>query len=316
MKLLVYSLLLSVLSLLIKTQIKDYSLDEDDDFIKDYENFNINYNKIKERQNKIDYVWNKPITQNKLNQREIEDQYFQEKNINSEKYNLEELAKQARDNPNADEAVFSQFKPNRNSFGGHPGMNMDRVINKNFNNHKSQINIDELNRINGVKLGWFNTILNLFNYQIYGYSISEYFLCFMIVSFLYFHFVGKTFNDKYAQAWYDANRNYFESKFNRLGVKPEIESIKNNTDLIKDANNLYKYHVEDYLNINTLTAILEFKNKQNTAALVSGIFVTITDKIYYKVNIKPVEPSPCVFCIGRKSEIKSITSSYKDIVSI
>ena len=72
-------MLLSYLSLLINSQIKDYSLDEDDDLIKDYENFNIHYNTIKERQNRMDDVWNKPINQNKINQREIEDKYFQEK---------------------------------------------------------------------------------------------------------------------------------------------------------------------------------------------------------------------------------------------
>lgn len=201
---------------------------------------------------------------------------------------------------------------------GHPGMNMERKI-YNRNQHKGlNPNINNVHNNAGTTVVTSNSfwVWNILNYSIFGFTVSEIFLGFMLISFCYFHFIGKTFNDKYASVWYEANSQYFESKFSRLGVKPEVEPIKNNTELIKDAYNIYKYYAEDYKGIIlTITAILEFRNKQSTASLISGLVFKIVDKIYYRVSIQPIEPVPNVFCICKKSEKKEMLNGYKELVS-
>ena len=197
---------------------------------------------------------------------------------------------------------------------GHPGQNPGNIIH-NTNKFANKNNFQQ-NLINTDTNSSSNFIWSILNFRILWFSLSEYTLGFMIISYLYFNFIGKTFNDKYATIWFDANSQYFESKFERLGVKPEVETIKNNTEMIKEAYNVYKYYAEKYANIENVTAILEFRRFQSTTSLVSSLFFNITDKVYYKVSISPQEKVPNVFCICRKSDKKNLLKSYSDIVRI
>jgi hypothetical protein len=194
---------------------------------------------------------------------------------------------------------------------GHPGMNMDSVIShRQFTGAKDN------------KFQNFNTqtntgysIFQIINVSLFGYSLSEYFFAFMICLVGYFYIFSKSFNDKYATAWFDSNKTYFD-RFSRICVKPDSETIKNTTPMIKDAYNIYRYYVEEYKAIKWLTAILEFKVKQDTSSFVSGFLFTIQDKIYYRVGLNPVDPVPNVFCICKKTENQYVKKSYKDIVSV
>lgn len=193
---------------------------------------------------------------------------------------------------------------------GHPGMNMDSVItHKQFSNHKEN-KFNNFNYNNNNNYSYFQMI----NFSIFGFTLSEYLFAIMIVLFSYFYLFSKTFNDKYATAWYDANRNYLD-RFARICVKPEDENIKNNTPLMKDTYNVYRYYVEEYKSIKSMTSILEFKVRQDTSSLISGLFFAISDKIYYRITINPVDPVPNIIVLCKKSETESIRRSYKDVVS-
>lgn len=193
---------------------------------------------------------------------------------------------------------------------GHPGMNMDSVIShrqfagardNKFQNFNTQTNT-----------GY--SIFQIINVSFFGYSLSEYLFAFMVCLIGYFYIFSKSFNDKYATAWFDSNKTYFD-RFSRICVKPDTETIKNTTPMIKDAYNIFRYYVEEYKSIKWLTAILEFKVKQDTSSFVSGFLFTIQDKIYYRVGLNPVDPVPNVFCICKKTENQYVKKSYKDIVS-
>lgn len=195
---------------------------------------------------------------------------------------------------------------------GHPGMNMDSVIShRQFTGHKDGT---RLNNFSSTNVPSSYSFFQMINISIFGYTLSEYFFVIMIIMFSYFYIFGKTFNDKYANAWYEANQIYF-SKFARVSMKPEIESLKNNTQMLKDAYNIYRYYAEEYKSIKWMTAIIEFKIRQDSSSLISGLVFNIKDKIYYRAAIAPIDPVPNVFCICKKSEFEGIKKSYKDIVS-
>jgi hypothetical protein len=204
---------------------------------------------------------------------------------------------------------------------GHPGMNTNNIYNLNsqftkFGKEKRQQNVNNEYFNNYKKSNSNNpSYLSYINISIFGYTLYEYFVLIMIVIFAYFYFFSATFNDKFATNWYDANKIYFD-RFNRVSVKPDIENIKNNTPMIKDAYNIYRYYSEEYQNIKWFSLILDFKNKQDTSSLISGMFMNVSDMIYYRVAINPIEPVPNVFCICNKNNLDTIKKSHEDVVII
>lgn len=192
---------------------------------------------------------------------------------------------------------------------GHPGLNKNNnaYYNNNYNKYYS-----EYKEVSNNKRNVFWTLMNT---KILWFTLSEYFLIFIVLSYLYFYIIGRTFNDKYATLWYEANRQYFESKFEMLGVKPQYENIKNNTELIKDAYNVYRYYVEKHQSIDSITVILEFKRLQSTISLVNSLLFSISDKVYYKVTITPIELIPNIFCICKRKDKNNILKRYDDLVN-
>ena len=241
-------------------------------------------------------------------------------NVNYDELNLDRnefVDHSILDNPDLNDPVFNQKKYGGNKRQipqGHPGMNLDSVIStRHFNGgREKRQNFQNYNNYNNQNsFSFFQYI----NFSIFGFSISEYFLGFMVLTFAYFYVFGKTFNDKYVNIWFDANKIYFD-RFARISVKPDIEPIKNNTELVKDAYNIYKYYAEEYNKIKWFSAVLEFKYRQDTSSLLTSLFFKIEDKVYYRVAINPVEPVPNVFCICGKKDLESIKSSYSDVVSL
>lgn len=304
------------------SQLFDYSFDDEDDLLTSYENFNIYYTEISSRVNKDDNedddIWEKYkniIKSNSDRENTIlakDNSDFKPKKIDSlTNYKRQQEIMKSHDIDSFDPFDIDNEIMINTKLKEKFGEKGQYQFNNNF--HKNEFNNNKSNQ----KTGFFWLVDVILNHPIlYGYSFSEVLLAFLIVSWIYFTVIGKTFNDKNAQIWLDANKNYYESRFSKLGVKPDVETIKNGTDLIKEEYNIYKYYVEDYLQIESLTAILEFRNKQNTAALITGLFISIFDKLYYKVNIIPVEPHPSVFCICKKNNYREINKTYKDIVSL
>lgn len=182
---------------------------------------------------------------------------------------------------------------------GHPVMN--RYFNKKYN--RENLAFSESFRSNPSSGS--SSYLN--------YSYNEIFVLVVFIWMVYSCCSGRTFNDKYANSWYNSNKQYFE-RYSKLGIKPETEEISNTSELIKDSYNVYKYYAEEYKSINWILVILEFRKKQDAVSLISGLFFEISDKIYYTVSITPNEHIPNIFCICRGIDCEKLKKTYKDLV--
>lgn len=311
--------------------IKDFTFDTDDEYISSYENFNIYYHEIRQRENNNkESIWESSESEidqyRKIKQKE--DEYLQKEKVTEDSNNLYDeygyhfknkfrtKTDQIDDievfNPEIHDEMYhhSTLYRNKRIAEGHPGMNLDSIIsNRHFGlNKEKKNNFNQFINNNNSNQSWLSYI----NFSFFGFSLSEYFLVTMVIIFAYFYLFSTTFNDKWATVWYDANKNYFD-RFARICVKPEVEEIKNKTQLIKDSYNVYRYYAEEFKNIKWFTAILEFRKNQDSSSVLSGLFFTITDKVYYRVALNPVEPVPNVFVICKKKDLKNVKAAYKDV---
>lgn len=265
-------------------------------FHSSYKNQDLIYNNSKS--NRLNYI----------NHSKFEENYLQVYGDGDNNNDNRKLVNNVQEDFDLDLSYLKKFQIN----SGHPGMNINyQMMNtKNFNNYKYDSNYTYTNKNNGFS--GYLVFLNIFNFRLFGYSTSEYIFVMFLILIGYFYFFSKTFNDKYANAWYLANQAYF-GRFSRVSVKSEDESITNNTELIKDSFNNYRYYAEEFKNIETFTVILEFKQMQDTASFLIGFLSTITDKIVYKVTINPVNKMPNVFIICKKYDQKKIKDTYPDV---
>lgn len=285
-----------------------------EDSIKDDIDSHIYLNKFHSSYKNHDILYNnsKQGRLNHIKQQRSSDNYLQP--YDSENYHLDlnmdnrKLASTNFDDFDLDLGYLKKFQIN----SGHPGMNINYQMmnNRHFNNQKFDSNYSYSGKNNGFS-GYFS-ILNIFNFKLFGYSTSEYIFVLFIILIAYFYFFSKTFNDKYANSWYLANEAYF-GRFSRVSCKSEAESVTNNTELIKDSYNNYRYYAEEFKNIETFTVILEFRQMQDTTSFFLGFLTTINDKITYKVTINPVNKISNVFIICKKQDQKKIKETYSDV---
>jgi hypothetical protein len=137
--------------------------------------------------------------------------------------------------------------------------------------------------------------------------------------FLFNCIFGNTHNDKFATAWYHANKQYFEERYEQLGIskEQEEENIKKfKTPMIKESPHLYKYYAASYRYVKWLLVVLEFRKRQDAISLVSSAFLDNRDRVVYEVSIKPIEEISWIFCVCKKKDSKFVKKQYQDIVIV
>lgn len=135
----------------------------------------------------------------------------------------------------------------RGHYGGHNhrGMNNYQTISEGDTNNTSK------------SFGFLGGIFN---------SAYEIMMFVFIGGFIYNCFFGKTHNDKFAQAWYNVNKEYFEKRYETVGYTDmknpdQEEEIKpSNCNMIKENPYLYKLVCTNYRYIKALFVLLEVKD--------------------------------------------------------
>lgn len=75
-------------------------------------------------------------------------------------------------------------------------------------------------------------------------------------------FCGNTHNDKYALAWYNANKQYFEERYEVIGLGPQEEDqlefkMPDNSPLVKENPYFYKFFAANYRYVKWLMTVIE-----------------------------------------------------------
>ena len=151
--------------------------------------------------------------------------------------------------------------------------------------------------------------------------IYQLIMVFFFVSFVYNYFLGKNQNDKHALVWYNANKDYFEERYEYFGLEDEEKLSKKiprnnfikNCKLSKENPYYYKLSCANYRYINYLTVVLEFKKRYDVTSIISSIFFTQKDRIVFQVSFQPNNNLGWIFCVCKKKKAESIKKTYEDL---
>ena len=146
-------------------------------------------------------------------------------------------------------------------------------------------------------------------------------MVFFLVSFVYNFFLGKNQNDKHALVWYNANKDYFEERYEYFGLEEEDKLTKKiprnnflrNCKMSKENPYYYKLSCANYRYIHYLTVVLEFKKRYDVTSLLSSIFISPKDRIIFQVSFKVNDDLGWIFCVCKKNKAKSLKKSYEDL---
>ena len=154
----------------------------------------------------------------------------------------------------------------------------------------------------------------------YMNHIYQIMMVFFFIGLIYKLFLGNKQNDKYALAWYDANKDYFKERYEIFGL---IEDEENGTFtkpedmkdciLIKENPNNYKLICGNYRYIQYIAVNLQFHKRYDMSLLIASFFVSLKDKIVFQVTFNSVDPCGWVFCLGKKSQNALIKDNYEDL---
>ena len=154
----------------------------------------------------------------------------------------------------------------------------------------------------------------------YMNSIYQIMMAFFFVGLVYKLFFGNKQNDKYALAWYEANKDYFKERYKIFGLVEDEEngSFKKDDNMkdcimIKENPNNYKLICGNYRYIKYIAVSLQFHKRYDMSLMVASIFVSLKDKIIFQVTFNSVDPCGWVFCIGKKNQCKAIKDNYEDL---
>lgn len=180
------------------------------------------------------------------------------------------------------------------------------------NNHQQQIHSSNSNNNinqNSGPFGIFNSSL--------ANSLYEILMMVFLLGFLYNCFCGKNANDKYALAWYNANKQYFEERYAELGINNSEEGETIETDslpIIKDSPYLYKFYAAGYRYIKWLLVVLEFRKRQDTISLFTSFLFPSKDRIIFEVGIEPAEDNVSwIFCVCNRRDVNTLKKDHQDI---
>ena len=192
-----------------------------------------------------------------------------------------------------------------NQQGGMGGMN------QHF--HGNQDNT--MGNVNNRSYGPFGIFSNSWMNTLYEIMMMLFFL-----SFIYNCFCGNNKNDKYALAWYNANKQYFEERYSDIGLKKEEDSnaiqdiAAASLPIIKESQYVYKFYASGYRYVKWLMVVLEFRKRHDMFSLFTTMIFNHKDRIVYEVGIEPlIEDSGWVFCICKKRDGPILAKDYQDI---
>ena len=154
----------------------------------------------------------------------------------------------------------------------------------------------------------------------YMNHIYQLMMVFFFLSLIYKLIFGNKQNDKYALAWYEANKDYFKERYEIFGLVEDEESgtfIKpedmKDCILIKENPNNYKLICGNYRYIKYIVVNLQFHKRYDMSLLIASFFVPLKDKIVFQVTFNSVDPCGWVFCLGRKNQSSLIKENYEDL---
>ena len=146
-------------------------------------------------------------------------------------------------------------------------------------------------------------------------------MVFFLVSFVYNFFLGKNQNDKHALVWYNANKDYFEERYEYFGLEDDDKLSKKisrnnfikNCKMSKENPYYYKLSCANYRYIHYLTVVLEFKKRFDVTSILTSIFISPKDRIVFQVSFKPKDDLGWIFCVCKKNKAKNLKKSYEDL---
>ena len=154
----------------------------------------------------------------------------------------------------------------------------------------------------------------------YMNSIYQIMMVFFFLGFIYKFIFGNRQNDKYALAWYEANKDYFKERYEIFGLVEDEENGSFKTDdnmkdciMIKESPNVYKLICGNYRYIKYIAISLQFHKRYDMSLFIASIFITLKDKIVFQVTFNSVDPCGWVFCIGKKNQCAILKDNYEDL---
>ena len=154
----------------------------------------------------------------------------------------------------------------------------------------------------------------------YMSSLYQIMMVFFFFGLVYKLFFGNKQNDKYALAWYEANKDYFKERYEIFGLVEDEESGSFRKDedmkdciMIKENPNNYKLICGNYRYIKYISVSLQFHKRFDMSLMVASFFVSLKDKIVFQVTFNSVDPCGWVFCIGKKNQCALIKDNYEDL---
>ena len=154
----------------------------------------------------------------------------------------------------------------------------------------------------------------------YMNSIYQIMMVFFFLGFIYKFIFGNRQNDKYALAWYEANKDYFKERYEIFGLVEDEENGSFKTDdnmkdciMIKESPNIYKLICGNYRYIKYIAISLQFHKRYDMSLFIASIFITLKDKIVFQVTFNSVDPCGWVFCIGKKNQCAILKDNYEDL---
>ena len=158
---------------------------------------------------------------------------------------------------------------------------------------------------------WYSSYLGA------GYQIM---MIFFLIGLIYNCLFGRNQNDKHAIAWFNANKQYFEERFEKVGLSQEDtedeipDEVKmNDSILIKENPYFYRLYCANYRYIKWLLVALEFRKRFDASSMMTSLLFNDKDKLIYQVSFEPVDPLGWIFCVCKKRESNLVKKSYGDI---
>ena len=261
---------------------------------------NININNANNNSNESELNKNKKINEEKINKKMNEKEKI--KNINSNRF--EHLK-----NHKFSGHEYSDHNPhhhgprmmNGNQMGSGPNYQQY---------HNGQPQGQTIYSTNNMHNSWHNGYLGV------GYQIM---MIFFLIGLVYNCIFGRNLNDKHALAWYNANKQYFEERYELIGVSENenndlpIDSKSKDCVLIKENPYYYKLCCANYRYIKWLIVSLQFKKRFDATTMLTSLLFAENDKLIFQVAFNPVEPVGWIFCVCKKREVSGVKYNYPDI---
>ena len=176
--------------------------------------------------------------------------------------------------------------------------------------HNGQPQGQTIYSTNNMNNSWHNGYLGV------GYQIM---MIFFLIGLIYNCIFGRNLNDKHALAWYNANKQYFEERYELIGVSENenndlpIDSKSKDCVLIKENPYYYKLCCANYRYIKWLIVSLQFKKRFDATTMLTSLLFAENDKLIFQVAFNPVEPVGWIFCVCKKREVNGVKYNYPDI---